>query len=511
MGSASFLAQNLTDLIGAKLRTFIDRYPHVLGLPADGKYIVFSNSDASKLACDRLFYFSQVEQLKHRGTARMDFGNAWDTLVEELYQWWKATDAPYPVSGLHRCVWCSGEGIPDGGDACEPCAGTGRSIVERAMSIFDNAVYGNEQTMSQEEWNEICETLLRVAQGYIHRYEGGPLQSMRVIDTQVSLARAIANPITGKPFRGQMLLEKQGDGWILARAGAVQRAGRGEVELKKVNWPWFQVGKLDLLVATRRDDVAWVIDAKASSQPTRYQNGMEVDPQLPGYCWLLEPHLEHFGLKGIGGFQYDVVHSKYQPDPKELVWKPPSMEKMKEMAAERGLTIKAKTSQEYQDALGITPGHGGFSVAQNAGVPSWRFRWALKEAGLDEAPYAEHIAFCEQHVDPNLYMRPWQKIGPDHWRRYSAEVFSKAVKMNLLRKAGAAATTGVQIDMSFPRTPVCMAPGGSCGYTQVCAQDGVEPRSAFKQLPGQSWSEGEGLELSTPHVQPPSLIPDIDW
>lgn len=497
------------------MRTFIDRYPHVLGLPTDGKYIVFSNSDASKLACDRLFYFSQVEQLKRKGTARMDFGTAWDTLVEEIYQWWKATDAPYPVSGLHHCVWCNGEGSVNGGDVsdtCEPCAGTGRSIVERAMSVFDNAMYGNEPTMSQEEWNEIYETLLRVAQGYIHRYEGGPLQSMRVIGTQVSLARAIVNPITGKPFRGQMLLEKQGGGWILARAGAVQRAERGETELKKVNWPWFQVGKLDLLVATRRDDIAWVLDAKASSQPTRYQNGMEVDPQLPGYCWLLEPHLEHFGLKGIGGFQYDVVHSKYQPDPKELTWKPPSMEKLKEMAAERGLTIKAKSSQEYQDALGIQPGHGGFSVAQNAGVPSWRFRWALKEAGLDEAPYAEHIAFCEEHVDPMLYMRPWQKIGPDHWRRYSAEIFSKAVKMNLLRRAGAAATMDVQIDMSFPRTPVCMAPGGTCSYTQVCAQDGNEPRSAFQQLPGQSWTESETpMDLFVPHVQPPYLIPDTDW
>jgi len=495
------------------MRTRIARYDEVLGLPKDGKYIVFSNSDASKLACDRMFYFSQVEQLKHRGTARMDFGNAWDVVVEEIYQWWGAKDAPYPMAGLSRCVWCSGSGEV-GGQECAVCHGSGDPIIKEAMEIFSTALYGDathNPTMSQEEWNEIHDTLCRVAEGYIHRYEGGPLQGSRVIGTQVSLARAIVHPVTGKPFRGQMLLESAGGEWILARAGAVERAARGDVETRKVNWPWFQVGKLDLLTATRRDAMAWVVDAKASSQPTRYQNGMEVDPQLPGYCWLLEPHLEHFGLKGIGGFMYDVAHSKYQADPKELTWKPPSMEKLKEMAAQQGLTIKAKTSQEYQDALGITPGHGGFSVAQNAGVPSWRFRWALEKAGLDEAPYAEYLSFCEQHVDPGLYMRPWQKIGKDHWERYSAEIFAKAAKMNLLRKAGAMATMNVQIDMSFPRTPVCLSPGGSCGYTQVCAQDGEEPRSAFQRLPGQSWTDGEAGELPLPHAQPPSLIPDTDW
>lgn len=490
------------------MHTLINRYAQdTLGLPSDGKFIAISNSDAGNLVCDRRFMFAQVDFLKGKGTRAMDLGTAWDIMMQDVFSWWQYKDSPYPTSGFDHCPHCNGTGlvheITFGGcgekvapSKCSMCGGLGDSAIHRAMELFAQQLegsYGEDPSLSELDFDKTKETLIRILEGYLHRWQGGPLQSIKILGTQIGLARAIVHPTTGKPYRPSMYLEKrtdvEGAPWQLAGVGAVVREQQGMVTLKRVSWPWLQVGLLDVLGADRQTDAAWVIDVKLSGQPSRYENGMEVDPQLPGYCWLLQPHLQHFGLKGIAGFMYDVAHSKFQPDPERLKWHPPNMETLKAEAAAKNIVVKGRSSQDYLTALGIEPGLGDFSRAQNAAVPSWRYEKALERANMDAAPYAAHIEWLADNVDRGLYDRPWQRFGPDHWERYSCEIYAKAAKMALLRKGGAKVQTITDLHTLFPRTPVCTVPGGSCPFRGACAQDGPESRSPFIVSPTQTWSD----------------------
>ena len=505
--------------------TQIRRYDaqRTLGLPADGKFVAISNSDASKLVCDRKFMFAQVDHLGGRSSRAMDLGTAWDGMMQDVFSWWQLHDTCYPSSGADCCPFCGGRGTLDEagavfGTICGACGGLGDSALHRAMEVFQAQVDGTDDeapTMSAEDYQETEETLRRMLEGYLHKWQHGPMDTIKIIGTQVALARPILHPTTGKPYRPVTWLERRTDvpdaPWRLAGVGARMREAEGMVQLRRVSWPWLQVGLLDVLGADRQTSMAWVIDCKASSQPSRYEQGMGVDPQLPGYCWLLEPHLPTFGLAGVAGFMYDVANSKHQPDPKRLQWKPPAVADMKADAQARGLDGKGcKKSEDWMALLGIVPGPGEFSRAQNAAVPSWRYEWALEQANVAPEPYAEHIQWLADNVDRGLYARPWQRYGRDHWERYGREIFAKAAKMSLLRKGGVGITDPAQLDVVYPRTPVCTAPGGSCPYAGPCAQDGDEARRDYTISPTQQWSDAAppapGSQVADSHE-----TTDLDW
>lgn len=479
--------------------TQIRRYgEQTRGLPTDGRFVAISNSDAGKLVCDRKFMFAQVEHLGGRSTRAMDLGSAWDLIMQDVFSWWQRYDTCYPSSAADCCPFCGGRGVTDEAyTTCGACGGLGDSALHRAMELFQAQTEGTEtepHTMSAEDYQRTEDTLRRMLEGYLHRWQRGPLDSIRILGTQVALARPLLHPTTGKPFRPVTWLERRSGvpdaPWQMAGVGARLREAEGMVELRRVSWPWFQVGLLDVLGADRQTSAAWVIDCKASSQPSRYEQGMGVDPQLPGYCWLLEPHLGAFGLSGVAGFMYDVAHSKFQPDPHQLQWKPPTVADMRALAEARGLEGKGcKRAEDWLNLLGLVPGPGEFSRAQNAGVPSWRYEWALERANLPAEPYADHLQWIAENVDRGLYARPWQRYGRDHWERYGREIFAKAAKMALLRKAGVGITDAAQLDVAYPRTPVCMAPGGSCAYAGPCAQDGADARRDFTLSPTQQWSD----------------------
>ena len=145
--------------------------------------------------------------------------------------------------------------------------------------------------------------------------------------------------------------------------------------------------------------------------------------------------------------------------------------------------------------LGIVPGHGGFSLAQSSkSTPSWRYRWALDAAGLDHAPYQEHLDWLEMVVDPELYDRPWMHFTERHFNEYEAELHAKAAQAaNARRDAARVASVG-DVARYFPRTPVCLAPGGSCPYTGPCAQDGREIRDSFDARAPVHWATGDTAE-----------------
>lgn len=510
------------------MHTTIRRYDAsaTMGLPKDGKYIAISNSGVGQLACARKFMFSQVEHLGGKSTRAMDLGSAWDLIAQDVFTWWQLRDTQYPDAGLERCPHCSigrnatpapsfsgGLFVVVQAAPCPYCGGTGQPAIRRAMDLFSEQVHGTRweaPTMGEEEYEKIEDTLRRMLQGYLYKWQRGPLDTIRILGTQVSLARAIVNPATGKPFRAATWLERPRTGgeWRTAVVGAKRRERDGMSELKRVTWPWLQVGLLDVLGADRQTGAAWVIDVKASGQPSRYANGMDVDPQLPGYCWLLQPHLRAFGLTGVAGFMYDVTHSKFQPDPHELKWAPPKMDDLRAMADAQGIKVAGRKSEDYLNALGIQPGHGGFSQSQNAGVPSWRYEWALDRDGVDAGPYQDHLQWIFENVDGGLYTRPWQKFGPDHVGRYARELHAKAAQMALLRRGGVTIEQPQEVDSIFPRTPVCMTPGASCAYSGPCAQDGAESRREYAVNPAQQWGE-QPMVADSRATDPRDT--EIDW
>lgn len=502
------------------LETLVRRYETgVIGLPANGQFVGVTNSELKRLACLRQFFFAEVEGLRAPPSKRMDAGNAWDAIVSDVYTWWMERDCPYPASGLDDCVWCGGTG---GELGCEPCEDTGQSVVSRSMQVYrdhneaDAARDDGFLTYSPEEIEKTEEGLRRMLGGYLIRFHGGPLQTMKIIAVQPAMARQIVNPRTGKPFRGQVTLEELDNGdLVLAGTGALHREG---ARTKKVSWPWYLLGRLDALAADRvMTTTGTVIDAKASTQPSRYHDGIQFDPQLPGYCWLVEANLAHFGLERVEGFLYDVVNAKYHPDPDELQWKPPKVEDMKSMAAQRGLDGKGcKRSEDWMNLLGIVPGHGGFSRRQNSGVPSWRYMQAVRDAGLDLDEYQDHIDFLADTVDRGLYRRDSMSFGDERRERAGREVYAKAALVHQLRKSAVAIDSPLHpdVDVTFHREPICTSPGGSCSYKGPCTVDAEETRAGFELTTTQTWGEDLLGRVPTPDTAAPDTDTEssaFDW
>jgi len=487
------------------MHSLVRRYEGgALGLPKNGKFVAITNTEIGKLACSRRYLLSSIEHLVAPPTKRMDLGNVWHTLVEDFYLWWQVNDSPYPLSGLDSCPWCEGQGgDAEAGVICEWCAGSGQPALTRAMAPFREAVAAYEGAEGElpdeappytgEEVERLEETVRRMAESYLHRYHNGPLQSIRIVAVEVPIARAIVHPVTKKPMRSTVLLERipdlEREVWRAATVGAAKRLGKDD--LKAVTFPWYLVGRLDVVGADRSTNAGWVIDTKSATDIKKYERTMQFDPQLPGYCWMLEGHLEHFGLDGIAGFMYDVTNSKWQPDPQELQWKPPKVDDMKALAAERGLDTKGlKKSEEFMALLGIEPGHGGFSQSKTAGVPSYRYERAIRAAGLDISEYEEHLDFLADSVDKSLHDRPWLTFGSERRDRFMREVFAKASMIAVLRRSAANAAPGddVELDLRFPREPVCTGPGARCMYADPCVLDTEDARKGYDVTPGQRWA-----------------------
>lgn len=493
-------------------RVSIDRYEEgVVGLPEDGQFIPLTNSSASKLTCLRRWWFDDVEGLKRpmEGGA-IERGTSWDTITEDMYRWWEATDSPYPESALDRCIWCKGAGAtPDGGE-CAMCQGTGDGSLVRALEPWWLALEQDPPPFGSDTVEQEDERLRLAFRGYVERFQAKPLQHFRIVGVQAKLARAILNPDTGKPYRPDTYLVRTEVGWVRAGTAAAVAAKASGGEIRKVNWPVYQVGALDAVARDRSNGQGWVIDAKFTGAMNSFNERLQVDPQLPGYCWLLSANLDHFGLTGVAGMMYDLTNSRLHGRPYELKWKPPLIGEMKERALERGLDVKGvKGVEEYMTLLGLTEGHGGFSTSESklAGVPSWILRDAVEHAAVRHPSdvqvdaYDEAIAWCEANVDPGLYSRPWRSFTEDDLARYEAEVFGKAKVVSGLHRAAVRVRSPVDIDVSFPRTPVCSMPGGSCPYRGPCMADAPEVREQFTQRPLVVWKDEETVVDNPPDFQ----------
>lgn len=128
-------------------------------------------------------------------------------------------------------------------------------------------------------------------------------------------------------------------------------------------------------------------------------------------------------------------------------------------------------------------------MARNITTPSWRYRASLRAAGVDEAPYVEHLAYLASHVDTKLYVREPGTAGSETLTRYGAEVYSEAVRFAAWRRASVRAADATDLDVAFPRVAVCRLPGSGCGFRGPCLLDGEDVRGEYQLSDPVGWSD----------------------
>lgn len=425
------------------------------GLPEDGRFLAISNSELETAACPHRWMLRHVRHLKTRATYAMDLGTAWDRWMGDVFSWWAMKDQPYPLSGLESCPWCQKD------PGCLSCEGTGQSALRRAgRALFDT---------HHPEAEQMVDTLYRMAEGWLIYHHGGALGRFQVVGVHVRMAREIRAPngnrltfalpvveeaVTVKTPLG---LQVQGQRWRLA-----QPMEKHEI----VRMPLYYVGEVDYLLKDRRSAIGYVLDGKSTGQIDRYADAILVDPQLPGYCWLLEAHLDRFGLQGIGGYGYDVTSSTMQRDPELL----------------KGRVTKTDP----------TPASPGLSRDKRARVPSWRYERAIKAHGFSRSDYLDHLAYLQEYMDPAFYRRrDWFTSSDQQLKSSEVEIRSRAIDLMKRRLLLGRAESLEEVWSAAPRIAVCKLPGSSCPLRSPCAARSLDARTVsdpFEIGIGQTWT-----------------------
>jgi hypothetical protein len=453
----------------------IPRYTGPVGLPEDGHVIVISNSEREDMACPTRWWFRQVEALKTPDTEAKRFGTLWHAVLEEMNRWWLETDSRWPTSGAEVCPFCARASRPveDGMlplGRCPRCDGTGRGVLARIRDELAEVARASENRpdgarFTREDADEMVDRLGRTWEGWLHRHGPDPYRSMRVVGVEVEIGRVILNPRTGHPYCPETYLVRLRDGTMrLAGTAEVSEPARlpEGAEVVMVRWPWYQVGRLDSVLAHRDTGALYVGEWKSSSDPRGLVADLSVDPQTSGYVWLLDqPEIRaRFGGGSVVGFLYDVTSSAYLADPEPL----------------KGRPTKAEPNPPLT-----------FSQARNRTTPSWRYRATLAAAGVDPAPYAEHLLYLASQVDPKLHVREPGSVGAESRERYADEVFAIASRIAAARRAVARASDLTDLSIAVPRVPICRLPGGGCAFRAPCLLDGDEVRRKFEIAPQLSW------------------------
>lgn len=451
------------------MRVNIHRYDEKpLGLK--DRSFVFTNSERGLLACTRKWWFSEVEGLRPRQASDrpLRYGAAWASTIEDVQRWWMERDEAYPEDGEWFCPWCSGS-------ACERCHYTGDGVTKRILNDWNRIA--EQGLASSDEWEpeKDAEGIRRALYGWFRASGTRAVpEDYRVVGVECSFAAPVVD-LKGRPYRSSLVLardiDRKGNShWRLARTGEAKRT-----DTKKVTWPWMQIGKLDALWQDRRTGDLVIWEGKTSKSAEGYLQGLSVDPQVPGYAWLLNHHLAHFGAKRVSGFIYDVSSSAFQADPTFLAAKPVPV-----LDAD-GNVQKVKGRNVYQmDADGnVIERSPGFSKVGT--VPSWRFEQALKNhPEFNPSDYKDHLCRLLTDVDSKLYVREFATVGPEVVHRYAREVYGIAQRLAALRANAQKLTHADETDVHFPRNAYCRY-GGSvkCGWKGVCVNDGELPRSDY--------------------------------
>jgi len=325
--------------------------------------------------------------------------------------------------------------------------------------------------LDMDEVKKDIQRLDRAIEGWVNVYSLDPFSDYEVVGVECALASPILNPSSGNVFRPRLPLVDHGDHLRLARTGE----GLGP-SVKWKQWPAYQVGKLDYVIRHRKTGVIWAGDHKTSARPQSYLNGMTVDPQMPGYLWMLEQNIRQGRFPGVSsdapivGFMYDVSSSSMQNDPSILK-------------------------------------NGTISTAKNRKIPSWRFRNTLVGLNINWTDeYKEYFQHCIDTTDDGLYARDFMTVGSDQLDRYGAEIFGEARRLATLRRSAAMAPSADSTYSSHPRVPICRMPGSGCSYRGPCINDGPMVRAEYAIKSGIQWMTG-----TIDNSQPKNTEGDLGW
>lgn len=461
-------------------RIRIPRYEKA-GVPV--RAFVISNSERMEMGCDRRWFFRYGERLApHKEVRALRYGSAWAEVMEDLHRWWMVHDAPYPFAQVLQdgpstevpkgsCPWCQDGHVTDPETGVkQDCSFCDGNDLSRPFLIL--ADWRQDQIEGRiEDAEGEAEVLFNALIGYRAVYGDSPPADYRVVAVEQEVAGPILTP-EGKPFRSKIPLVEDGSIWRLARPG--------ETPTTWAILPWFQVGKLDVVLQNRATGVLWVQDAKSSRDPAGYLRNITVDPQTTGYVWMLDEALRQglLGFQGeIGGVQFDVASSSKQSRPERLV--------EKELA-------KKDPGREK----GFTHHPPAYSKAKNRTTPSWLYADTLRDAppgpdgqGVNLDDYREHIDFLREEVDPKLYVREPLAVSPSGVEEYRLELYGIALQLSE-KIRGLPASTPEMLPATFPRTPLCRKPGGSCPFTALCSgSTGAEVYDDFTVLDGLTWEK----------------------
>ena len=447
-----------------RLVSSVERYEgvRVIGAPENGRAIYITNSERSSWTCPKRGWFRHVEGLRTTARRRgIDYGTAWHDFLHDVHGYWFATDAPYPDDGETRCWACHGFGMVTEPpiSACARCVGTGLGVVTRLRAKFAAEAKAAGDAGYPDDRDDLlrdAEILARAADGWLRVNGRAPPESYRLIGVEVAVARAVLVPGTTHPYTPETYLTVDSAGARLAATGEAANPPDG-ARVVTVRWPYYQIGRLDSVWQHRRTGAIYVAEWKSAVDPTDVARSLGVDPQTTGYCWLVQGAVENDafvlpdGVARIAGVWFDAAYNGMQYDPESLK-------------------------------------KGGLSVAKNRTVPSWRFSAAVTAMGLDPLVYDEHVAYLAAHVDPKLYVRDTIGIPEDDQDRYAEELYGFCVQHSAWRRAGARARTQVDINVAFPRQPVCRLTGGRCEFTGPCLADGEGVREKYEVKTGQRWT-----------------------
>lgn len=427
----------------------------VVGLPKnDPRVVTLSTSERTAAYCPRRWYYGHGLGLGSEPTAAMRYGTAWHACVEDAHRFWMLTAAGVPGGAAEYlpdyvvvCGLCAVRGLSA---SCPLCGGTGEGSVARvarrwALDALSGAA--SEEDEDKEPYERRTDRLGRAFDGWLRTYGRLPPAGLDVAAVELAIAAPIRAPGSLTPYAPEVPLALTNTGWRFARPG--------DAVVRRVRWPWYWIGRLDVVYRSQADRSLIAGEVKSAKAPGELLRLVSVDPQIPGYVCLLDHAIRTGALSGsrASGWWFDVASSSYQYDPEPL---------------------KA----------------GGLSLAANRTVPSWRFEATVAAGGHDPAKYAEHVSSLRERIDPKLYLREWGSVGDADREAWRVEAHAIARQVAEHRRDVVEANDDrLALASRFPRRPVCRLPGGHCSFVGPCSADGEQARASFRRSDGATWAD----------------------
>jgi len=418
----------------------------VIGLP--DRAMVLSNSERRTSWCDRRWLWGYGYGYDTGSSPAQSFGQHGHDVLEEVFAWWAATDADFPIVGLTDCIW----GPAGDHDDCPWCHGTEKGPVARIRDTLElDALQSGDGQEALVAAIKEGERLYRCLSGYLRFYGTAPPAMFRILQPECRIAAPVISPTTGKVYKSLVPVVREPEGWRLARATDLA------CDITNVMLPWYQIAKLDAVVMHRGNGTLWFYEHKFTKSAGNYARDLALDTQVSGYAYVLD-HVAKTGYfehaRGFGGFVYDLVSSKMHNDPRVLK-------------------------------------SGKISTDKRQTIPTWRWdAFFAANPHMGAADFRDFRDHLQMFVDPSLYVTEWTTIGPDQIEQYKRELFADAKRLaSLYRRLHRSAVT----EHGYPRTPLCRGPGYGCAYTSLCLQDSPEARSQFIIRPGLRWVSKDPL------------------